>query len=947
MSNPMGKARALGALLIVFCLGLTPSYSVVAGPGFWSGSGPTGGDIFGLTADPLTPNVFYAATRSGVFKSTDGGLSWVDSSIGINRGLGGDIEHSRTSAGVLYALSASAVFYSNNGGLAWNDRSPALAAGLFFQDISLAPTRPGRAYLVRFDHIVQRTDDAGLSWVAPGAAPLSVDLQTIQAHPANANEALAAGIDDTTNELRLFRTTDGGVTWAEMLCGGGCPWAAIGLPPSDIAYAGFAGTVYMSTGLLYRSDDFGLTWSEVVGVGGARIAVNPSNANEVFLAGRDGLVFTTDGWLGNTEELANFPGNANAVARSTTIIYNPFNPNILLAGTEVNGIYRRPAAPPVGGSAMWNPHTDGLQAQSIRAIAVENSAGMRIHAGVGDAFSPNIPSFRSIDGGATWLPAATGLNTMQFRDLRIDLNSNNVVYGAGRNISASALAGGFTDGDGGIYKSTDGGVTWATIDNGIPLTAGPPVNSAFGTVRTIALDHFSGLAGTGPVQTLYAGGSGRLRLDMGVPISDAARIYKSTDAGASWVAADNGMGIAETIDGRDVFASVVQLVQSPADATGNTLYASTFIGGCCEAGGAIPTLANGVFKTIDGGATWTLASTGLPHLAGNMAASNVNILSLALDPTDITGNTLYASTNDPLDTFLGAIYKTTDGGVTWTFSGAGLATRDVRDIIVDDSNGDVYAAAVDPLNNGDGGVFLSTDGGLSWSAVGPGFPPQAVALKLALNRSGVNPVLHAGTSRSVQSIEFLPDADTDGVSNVTESNAPNGGDGNNDAIADNIQAEVASLPGEPFNSGSLRGVERYITIAVNPISGNCSVLERVESVASINNPASLPAESGFDFPAGVVRFRIPDCSAAQLSLIFEDGVFTPDFQIHAYTPAGANDNFAWQILPQPTVNGTTWTMSLTDDGPGDATGSMDEVILFQGGPATLAEVFFRDGMEVE
>ena len=103
----------------------------------------------------------------------------------------------------------------------------------------------------------------------------------------------------------------------------------------------------------------------------------------------------------------------------------------------------------------------------------------------------------------------------------------------------------------------------------------------------------------------------------------------------------------------------------------------------------------GVFKSVDGGMTWT-----------QTALSGQTIFSLAIDPND--PNTLYAGTGGNFGV-RGRIYKSTDGGTTWSELDAGPVIRTVRALAVDptDSNR-VYAASEGT------GVFASFDGGQSW-----------------------------------------------------------------------------------------------------------------------------------------------------------------------------------------------------------------------------------------
>jgi len=112
-----------------------------------------------------------------------------------------------------------------------------------------------------------------------------------------------------------------------------------------------------------------------------------------------------------------------------------------------------------------------------------------------------------------------------------------------------------------------------------------------------------------------------------------------------------------------------------------------------------------VFKSTDGGGSWSRVNAGL---------TDANIVTLAIDP--LTPTTLYMET-------WGGLFKTTDGGGTWTAVAIGLSGLNQR----------VYALAVNPqtpttlylgtccyYGTTGVGVLKSTDGGGSWSAVNAG-----------------------------------------------------------------------------------------------------------------------------------------------------------------------------------------------------------------------------------
>ncbi len=120
----------------------------------------------------------------------------------------------------------------------------------------------------------------------------------------------------------------------------------------------------------------------------------------------------------------------------------------------------------------------------------------------------------------------------------------------------------------------------------------------------------------------------------------------------------------------------------------------------------------GVWKTIDGGTNWEPIFDDQPFLT---------ISDIAMDPND--SQTLYVGTGDVNITGYPAIgdgiYKSTDGGDSWTHMGL-TEQRIVSKVIVNPSNSDiVYAACMGlPMaRNNDRGLYKSLDGGLNWEQV--------------------------------------------------------------------------------------------------------------------------------------------------------------------------------------------------------------------------------------
>src|SRR5206468_3734344 len=157
--------------------------------------------------------------------------------------------------------------------------------------------------------------------------------------------------------------------------------------------------------------------------------------------------------------------------------------------------------------------------------------------------------------------------------------------------------------------------------------------------------------------------------------------------------------------------SIMALAIDPM--TPSTLYAGTYGGG--------------VYKSTSGGAGWSAVNTGLPYYYGRYYFRPY-VTALAIDPQ--TPTTLYAGTGGS------GVFKSTDGGASWSAVNTGLPYSGPS---YTPHYSYVPALAIDPqtpatlyAGTSGSGVFKSTDGGASWNAVNTGLPNYPYVLTVAI-----------------------------------------------------------------------------------------------------------------------------------------------------------------------------------------------------------------------
>jgi photosystem II stability/assembly factor-like uncharacterized protein len=224
--------------------------------------------------------------------------------------------------------------------------------------------------------------------------------------------------------------------------------------------------------------------------------------------------------------------------------------------------------------------------------------------------------FKTIDSGNSWVNIFNDAATISIGDLAVGTTNTNLIYAGTGEANASSQS---FRGDG-IYKSTDGGDSWT--HSGLDETA------YFGR---IIIDYEN-------EERVFAAACGNL-----FSPDEHRGIYRTTDGGSSW---EQVLFISDSTSGID-------LVQHPTNP--DILYAAMWerMRGLNYRRSFGQT--SGIWKTIDGGDTWTELLTGLPK--GN----DVGRIGLALSPSD--PSRLYAFYDNRSEV---AVYRTNNSGNNWS-----------------------------------------------------------------------------------------------------------------------------------------------------------------------------------------------------------------------------------------------------------------------------------------
>jgi photosystem II stability/assembly factor-like uncharacterized protein len=602
---------------------------------------------------------------------------------------------------------------------------------------------------------IWKTTNSGVSWSPKLDNGLQLAISCMVKDPSNENIVYAGtgegwGNVDAVYGGGIYKSTDFGETWNLLASTIGTNiWnfrnvRSMAFDPSGNLYAvTFAYNIkdgagnYYTNGGLYKSTDGGTSWS----------AINSTNFSTNYFNGCDvvpfssatiifatklysttlgGIYRTTDGGTTWNKISTNLPtANFDRIAFTK----DPNNSNTAYAVFESN-LY---TSPTYGCAGIFKTTDAGATWTALAAPGQINSTGYSYLSKQGwydnvisvDPFNSNniyvggVDVMKSTNGGTSWAQLTywtsfygTPVVHADHHAITFDPVTQNLLYDGN---------------DGGIYRSTNGGVSYTAVNNNLEITqfysgAVSPDGSAIlgGAQDNGHLKFSSGTSWT----EVFGGDGGYSALDQSNPqISYEEYVYlamsKTINGGSNWSGCTNGLSDA---DNTSLCLFIAPFSMNPENS--NVLTAGS----------------DKVWITSNSAATWTQSSNTLSASNLVTAVTAVNSASPYLGFAGTENGKVFKCTNlDP-----------TAGIDSWTeITPPANNAAYVRRITVDPTDKQKIYVCYSGYNNTNNGkhIWYSTDQGTSWSDISTGLPDVPVHTLVVENANPSN--LYIGTETGV------------------------------------------------------------------------------------------------------------------------------------------------------------------------------------------------------
>ncbi|NJN92681.1 MAG: DUF11 domain-containing protein [Anaerolineales bacterium] len=225
----------------------------------------------------------------------------------------------------------------------------------------------------------------------------------------------------------------------------------------------------------------------------------------------------------------NWLGPGNIGGRVRSLLIHPTNPNLMWLGSVSGGIWRT-----TDGGASWQPVDDFMANLAVSTLAMHPANPNIIYAGTGEGFYnfdgiQGAGVFKSVDGGVTWAQLAATATSAWYYVNRLAIAPNN------EQVLLAATGSG-------LYRTTTGGVAWSLVNGTEMLDVNfHPTNSNLAIASS-----WSGLVwystNGGQTWTLATGLPSAGRVEVAYAPSNPSIVYASVDTsgGQMWKSANGG-----------------------------------------------------------------------------------------------------------------------------------------------------------------------------------------------------------------------------------------------------------------------------------------------------------------------------------------------------------------------------------------------------------------------
>jgi hypothetical protein len=413
-------------------------------------------------------NVLFATTGDGLSRSLDAGTTWQLLSSEFYSIIAIDDS-------VLYAVGGNSIHRSTDLGESWErfvDLGPD-AQTMVFADSTILVGVHGEPGVVR-------STNNGTSWqVVSEGLPHGAFPTHLYRH----NEAIYAATMRLSpiGALGVYRSTDDGATWSEVNNGfdtinGRYPWI------NDFYIEGGALAIATPVGTYRLNDDY---WIQTV-MSAVHEALN-HGGDTIFLGTGSGIMTSTD--------QGNMWSDMNTMLRFADI-YDVHSIGSIFLAAGAGGIYRSTDVGVTWAQPLHANIADIVESRGTLLARAQNETAEGV--------------YRSTDLGSTWFYSSNGINAEPNAMRAIAASEDGVFIGLHGLRSSSGVV---TWVAGGIYRSTDRGISWTAVNAGLPAR------------DTVAV----------PVVHLAANGTT-------IIAATVDGLYRSTDNGDNWAKVETNIG---------------------------------------------------------------------------------------------------------------------------------------------------------------------------------------------------------------------------------------------------------------------------------------------------------------------------------------------------------------------------------------------------------------------